>query len=73
MPRAGGEARVYRVVDVLREIAVGAYSYWRLNDAEACAARLRDGGDLQEDDVQLFVDLLDAQPDPDQAAEIKKR
>ncbi len=73
MPRAGGEARVYTVVDVWRGIAVGAYSYRRLKDAEACAARLREGRNLLEDDVKVFVGLLDAQSDPDQAAEIKKR
>ena len=56
--RAG--MRIYTVVDVMRGVAVGAYSFRRLRDAHAYLKRLRGGRDLQEDDVQLFKSTIDA-------------
>ena len=51
--------RIYTVVDVMRGVAVGAHSFRRLRDARAFMGRLRDGRDLQEDDVQLFASTID--------------
>jgi hypothetical protein len=73
MTRISGNARIYTVVDVLAGVAVGAYTYRRLEDARTCAARLRAGRDLQEDDVQLFEGVLDAHPDESHVAEIDVR
>ncbi len=72
MPRPEG-ARVYTGVDVRRGIARWASCYRCLRDVEACAARLREGRDMQEDNVQLFAGLLDDQPGPDQLAGIEGR
>lgn len=72
MRKNGARTRVYTVVDVLAGIAVGAYSYRRLKDAEACTARLREGRNLQEDDVRLFEGVLDAHPGRGQVAEVKE-
>ena len=54
MKESNGESRVYTVVDVVRGVAVGAYSFRRAQDARACVRRLRRGRDMQEDDVRLF-------------------
>lgn len=64
---------MYTVVEVWRGIAVGAYSFQRLDDARKCMARLRAGCNLQEDDVRLFEGVLDAQPDESQVVEIDVR
>ena len=50
--------RVYTVVEVMRGVAVGAYSFRRLQDALFYAERLREGRNLQEDDIQLFRDSI---------------
>lgn len=73
MPRAGGDARIYTVVDVWRGIAVGAHTYRRLKDAKACAARLREGRNLFDDDVRLFEGILDADPRRDLVSGVKER
>jgi hypothetical protein len=73
MTRTSAKARIYTVVDVLAGVAVGAYSFRRLEDARTCMARLRAGRDLQEDDVQMFEGVLDAYPDESQVAEIGVR
>ena len=70
MTRADAEARIYMVVDVLSGVAVGAYSFRRLEDARTWAVRLRAGRDLQEDDVRLFEAALDARPDEELVAEL---
>lgn len=60
MPKIGAGVRIYTVVDVTRGVAVGAHSFRHLGVARAFMTRLRDGRDLQEDDVQLFSCVVDA-------------
>lgn len=64
--RAG--MRIYTVVDVMRGVAVGAYSFRRLRDAHAYLKRLRGGRDLQEDDVRLFESTVEMQIESSRSA-----
>lgn len=73
MTRTRARAPIYTVVDVWRGVAVGAYSFQRLEDARKCMARLRVGRDLQEDDIQLFEGVLDTYPEESQVPEIEGR
>lgn len=59
MPKTDVGTRIYTVVDVMRGVAVGAHSFRHYSGARAFMRRLRDGRDLQEDDVQLFTDTID--------------
>lgn len=60
MNKPTGAYRIYTVVDVVQGVAAGAYSYRRIQDAQACVKRLRHGRDMQEDDVNLFEGFVDA-------------
>ena len=51
--------RIYTVVEVVRGVATDAHSFRQLKDALLCAERLREGRNLQEDDVQLFESRVD--------------
>ena len=59
MRKTSSGTRIYTVVDVVHGVAVGATSFKRLRDARSFMRRLRDGRDLQEDDVQLFACTVD--------------
>ena len=50
--------RIYTVVEVIRGVAVDARNFLRLSDALRCKNRLREGRNLQEDDVQLFASSI---------------
>jgi hypothetical protein len=71
MIRPSVRAPIYTVVDVWRGIAVGAYTFQRLEDAQECMGRLRVGRDLQEDDIRLFEGVLDAYPEESEVSEIE--
>jgi len=60
MTKIDPRARFYTVVEVWRGIAAGAHSFRRLKDALLCAEQLREGRDLQEDDVQVFESRMDS-------------
>lgn len=51
--------RIYTVVEVVRGFAAGAYSFLHLKDARACAKRLCEERNLDEDDVQLFESSIE--------------
>jgi hypothetical protein len=68
--QTGTRARIYTVVDVMAGVAVGAYTFRHLRDAQTCVARLREGRDLEEDDVRLFESVLDPHPDRNHVAEV---
>ena len=51
-------ARIYTVVEVIRGVAVDARNFLRLSDALRGKKRLREGRNLQEDDVQLFASSI---------------
>ena len=51
-------ARIYTVIEVIRGVAVDARNFLRLSDALRCKKRLREGRNLQEDDVQLFASSI---------------
>ena len=51
--------RIYTVVEVVKGVAMDAHNFRQLKDALLCAERLREGRDLQEDDVQLFESGVD--------------
>jgi len=51
-------ARIYTVVEVIRGVAVDPRNFLRLSDALRCKKRLREGRNLQEDDVQLFASSI---------------
>ncbi len=73
MSRTSSKARIYTVIDVLAGVAVGAYNFRGLGYARTCMTRLREGRDLQEDDVRLFEGVLDAGPGENRVAEINAR
>ncbi len=50
--------RVYTVVEVMSGVAVGAKSFPSLKRAQTYLKKLRQGRNLEEDDVQLFEDKL---------------
>lgn len=52
--------KVYIVVDVWRGIAVGAYSFQRIQDALKCLRRLRKDRNLEVDDLRLFESAVNA-------------
>jgi hypothetical protein len=60
--KSDAASRIYTVVDVLCGVAVGAYTFRSLKKARLCATRLREGRNLQEDDVQLFECMIDPSP-----------
>ena len=62
MTKIDADGRIYTVVDVLCGVAVGAYTFRCLKNARHCATRLRQGRNLQEDDVQLFECVIDPSP-----------
>ncbi len=64
MTRVDIGTRIYTVVDVMRGVAVGAYSFRRARDARVCIKRLRSGRSLEEDDVRLFESTIDALAEP---------
>ena len=56
---SGAGVRIYTVVEVMRGVAIDAHSFSRLKDARACMRRLREGRDMQEDDVRLFGSTIE--------------
>ncbi len=50
----------YTVVEVTRGVATGARCFRLLRDARLYAERLRQGRNLQEDDVQVFKSRVDS-------------
>lgn len=50
---------LFVVVDVMKGVAVQAVVFRRLVDAEACARRVKQERNLNEDDVQVFECRLD--------------
>lgn len=50
--------RVYTVVEVMSGVAVGAKRFPSLKRAQTYLKKLRQGRNLEEDDVQLFEDKL---------------
>ena len=49
---------VYLVVDVVGGVAVDAFAFAQPTEAQACLQQLREGRNLDEDDVQLFQTRL---------------
>ena len=58
--------RIYTVVEVMRGVAAGAYTFRRLKDARMCATRLCKGRNLDEEDVQLFETTVNSSINPEQ-------
>jgi len=62
MSRTGLAANIYTVVEVVRGVATGAYSFVHFREALLCAEQLRAGRNMQEDDVQIFKTTIDLSP-----------
>ena len=58
MRRTEGRMRIYTVVDVMCGVAVGAKTFPDLKHAQTYLSRLRKRRNLDEDDVQLFDDMM---------------
>ena len=56
----GREARIFTVVDVVCGVAQGVRNFRELKQARLHAKQLREGRDLQEDDIQIFETAIDA-------------
>ena len=52
-------ARIYTVVEVMRGLAADAHIFRHFKDARQCAEHLRRDRNLDEDDVQIFENLID--------------
>ena len=58
MSKTEATIQIYTVVDVMCGVAVGAKSFRDLKHARTYLTRLRKRRNLDEDDVQLFDDLM---------------
>jgi len=58
MSKTEATMRIYTVVDVMCGVAVGAKSFRDLKQAQTYLSRLRKRRNLDEDDVQLFDDMM---------------
>jgi hypothetical protein len=58
MTQGISKLKIYTVVEVWRGIAVGARTFRRLRNAEKYLERARQRYNLEDDDVQLFVNYL---------------
>lgn len=58
MNKAKATLRIYTVVDVMSGVGVGAKSFCLLKRAETYVKHLRKNRNLDEDDVQLFEDMV---------------
>ena len=59
MTKIESRMRIYTVVEVVKGVATDAHSFRQLKDALLCAELLREGRNLQDDDVQLFESRVD--------------